>query len=171
MNWDMIDKILKQTRPNHTGPYRVVLYSRMPYPEGQEATARSHIKFMKIVVERDPRFCITEVHAEFGVRHTKLSSMREYQRIIEKCKAGEVDLIMIHDISRLAQDTLHLMKNVEPIADCQPEIGVLSFQDRLLVMSGDATGWAEKMASGDYSACRLPYFVGFIPPAPDRSEI
>ena len=170
MNWDMIANLLQQSRPAHNGPFRVVLYSRMPYTEGQEATAQSHIKFMKIVVNRDPRFRIIDVCAEFGIRKPVLSSMLEYQRIIEKCKAGEIDLIMVHDLSRLALDTSHLMQNVEPLAVCQPEIGILSFADRLLVMSSDAAGWAEKMASGDYSACRLPYFVGFIPPAQGRSE-
>ena len=167
----MIECLLKQSRPNHTGPFRVAIYSRMPFDDGQEATAEIHIKFMKLVLERDPRFRIEGVYSEFGVPFTDFSAMQEYQHIVEKCKAGKVDLVMIHDLSRLSKDCFHLMKNTEPLAHCQPEIGILSFRDELLVMASDAAGWAEKMASGDYSACRLPYFVGFTPLPPDHCEI
>lgn len=149
----------------------MAIYSRMPYADGQEATAEIHIKFMKIVLDRDPRFRVIGVFSEFGGPFTELSAMLEYQHIIEKCNAGEVDLVMIHDLSTLCKDCLHLMKNTEPLAQCQPEIGILSFRDQLLVMASDAAGWAEKMASGDYSACRLPYYVGFTPLPPDHCEI
>lgn len=171
INWDMVDGLLRRSRPNQTGPYRVAIYSRMPYADGQEDTAEIHIKFMKLVLDREPRFRVVGVYSEFGVLFTDLSSMLEYQRIIEKCEAGEVDLVMVHDLSRLSKDCFHLMKNTEPLAQCQPEIGILSFRDQLLVMASDAAGWAEKMASGDYSACRLPYFVGFTPLPPDHCEI
>ena len=171
INWDMVENLLKRSRPNHTGLFRVAIYSRMPYDDGQEATAEIHIKFMKLVLERDPRFRVEGIYSEFGVPFTDLSSMLEYQRIIGKCKAGEVDLVMIHDLSRLSKDCLHLMINAEPLSHCLPEIGILSFRDELLVMASDAAGWAEKMASGDYSACRLPYFVGFTPLPPDHCEI
>ena len=171
INWDMVENLLKRSRPNHTGPFRVAIYSRMPYDDGQEATAEIHIKFMKLVLERDPRFRVEGIYSEFGVPFTDLSSMLEYQRIIGKCKAGEVDLVMIHDLSRLSKDCLHLMINAEPLSHCLPEIGILSFKDQLLVMASDAAGWTEKMASGDYSACRLPYFVGFTPLPPDHCEI
>lgn len=171
INWDMIDSLLRRSRPNHTGPFRVAIYSRMPYNEGQEETAESHIKFMKLVLDRDPRFNVEGVYSEFGVPFTDLPSMLEYQHIIEKCKAGEVDLVMIHDLSRLSKDCIHLMINTEPLAHCQPEVGILSFREQFLVMASDAAGWAEKMASGDYSACRLPYFVGFTPLPPGHCEI
>lgn len=171
INWDMIDGLLRQSRPNHTGPFRVAIYSRMPYDDGQEAIAEIHIKFMKLVLDRDPRFRVEGVYSEFGVPFTDLDAMQEYQLIIEKCKAGEVDLVMIHDLSRLSKDCIHLMINAEPLAHCQPEIGILSFRDQLLVIASDAAGWAEKMASGDYSACRLPYYVGFTPLPPGHCEI
>lgn len=171
INWDMIDDLLRQSRPNHTGPFRVAIYSRMPYDDGQEAIAEIHIKFMKLVLDRDPRFRVEGVYSEFGVPFTDLDAMQEYQLIIEKCKAGEVDLVMIHDLSRLSKDCIHLMINAEPLAHCQPEIGILSFRDQLLVIASDAAGWAEKMASGDYSACRLPYYVGFTPLPPGHCEI
>lgn len=171
INWDMIDGLLRRSRPNHTGPFRVAIYSRMPYNDGQEATAEIHIKFMKLALERDPRFRVEGVYSEFGVMFTDLAAMQEYQLIIEKCKAGEIDLVMIHDLSRLSKDCIHLINNTGPLAQCQPEIGILSFRDQLLVMASDAAGWAEKMASGDYSACRLPYYVGFTPLPPDHCEI
>lgn len=171
INWDMIENILKRSRPNFTGQFSVAIYSRMPYSDGQEATAENHIKFMKLVLDREPRFRVEGVYSEFGVPFTDLPAMQEYRHIIVKCKAGKVDLVMIHDLSRLSKDCIHLMINTEPLAQCQPEIGILSFGDQMLVMASDAADWAEKMASGDYSACRLPYFVGFTPLPPDHCEI
>lgn len=53
INWDMIENLLKRSRPNFTGQFRVAIYSRMPYGDGQEATAENHIKFMKLVLDRD----------------------------------------------------------------------------------------------------------------------
>lgn len=171
INWDMIENLLKRSRPNYTGPFHMAIYSRMPYDDGQEDTAEIHINVMKLVLDKEPLFRVEGVYSEFGVPFTDLPAMQEYQHIIEKCKAGEVDLVMIHDLSRPSKDCLHLMKNTEPLAQCLPEIGILSFRDQLMVMAADAAGWAEKMASGDYSACRLPYFVGFTPLPPDHCEI
>lgn len=51
INWDMVENLLKRSRPNHTEPFRVAIYSRMPYDDGQEATAEIHIKFMKLVLD------------------------------------------------------------------------------------------------------------------------
>ena len=84
INWDMIENLLKQSRPNFTGQFRVAIYSRMPYDDGQEATAENHIKFMKLVLDRDTRFRVEGVYSEFGVPFTDLSAMKEYQHIIEK---------------------------------------------------------------------------------------
>ena len=77
INWDMIENLLKQSRPNFTGQFRVAIYSRMPYGDGQEATAENHIKFMKLVLDRDPRFRVEGVYSEFGVPFTDLSAMKE----------------------------------------------------------------------------------------------
>lgn len=76
INWDMIVGLLKRSRPNHTGPYRVAIYSRMPYADGQEATAEIHIKFMKIVLDRDPRFRVIGVFSEFRGPFTELSAIQ-----------------------------------------------------------------------------------------------
>ena len=111
INWDMIENILKRSRPNFTGQFRVAIYSRMPYSDGQEATAENHIKFMKLVLDREPRFRVEGVYSEFGVPFTDLPAMQEYRHIIVKCKAGKVDLVMIHDLSRLSKDCIHLMIN------------------------------------------------------------
>lgn len=170
INWDLIDSLLRKTRPDQNEPYRVAIYSRMPYADGQEAIAATHIKFMKIAINRDTRFHLAEVHADYGIKSADLMSMLEYRRIIERCKAGKIDLVMIHDISRIAKDRFQLIKNLEPLSDCHPEIGLLSLADCLLVMSGDAVDWAEKMASGNYTACRLPYYTGFIPQPPTHCE-
>ncbi len=104
INWDMIECLLKRSRPSHTGPFCVAIYSRMPYDDGQETTAEIHIKSMELVLERDPRFRMEGVYSEFGVPFTDLSTMQEYQLIIEKCKAGEVDMVMIHALCRLSKD-------------------------------------------------------------------
>lgn len=82
INWDMIENILKRSRPNFTGQFRVAIYSRMPYGDGQEATAENHIKFMKLVLDREPRFRVEGVYSEFGVPFTDLPAMQEYRHII-----------------------------------------------------------------------------------------
>lgn len=64
INWDMIDSLLRRSRPNHTGPFRVAIYSRMPYDEGQEETAEIHIKFMNW-------FWIPELHSWSAVLHCR----------------------------------------------------------------------------------------------------
>lgn len=51
INWDMIENLLMRSRPNFIGQFRVAIYSRMPYSDGQEATAENHIKFMKLILD------------------------------------------------------------------------------------------------------------------------
>lgn len=171
INWDLIDSLLSKSRGVNRYPYRVAIYSRMRYVEEQFATAEIHIKHIKILMSSETRFKVTDVFSDFGVANNELSKMKEYKRLIEKCNDGSIDLIVIHDLSRLAYDCVELMTNVEPLASYQPEIGVLAFQDQLFVMAKDAYKWAEKMASRDYSACRLPYFVGLMPPTLNHCEI
>ena len=77
------------------------------------------------------------------------------------CNAGNIDLIIVHDLSRIGYDYGEVMQNVAPIAQTTPNVGILFLSDRLFCLGSQAYMWAEKMARGDYSSCQLPYFVGF----------
>lgn len=162
LNWNLVAEKLSESRPNHEGPYRVALYSRMREPSGQDDIARIHIKRMELAVRRDSRFKIVKRYQDFGVT-SKFEKMLCYQRLIEDCRNGAIDLIMVFDLSRLGQDYSAFMKNAAPVAEITPDVGFLFLGDQLFCLGSQAYMWAEKMARGDYSSCQLPYFVGFMP--------
>ncbi len=171
LNWDLVAEKLSESRPNHTGQFRVGIYSRMSMVEGQECIARNHVKWMQAAVNRDRRFTIHMIYQDFGVSTRNCSRMICYQRLLNDCRAGNVDLIMAHDITRIGSTFDDFMKNAEPISDIQPEIGFLFFRDHMFSLSSHAREWAKNMARGNYSSCHLPYFVGTMQPPRGRSEI
>ena len=115
-----------------------------------------------MAVRRDSRFSVYRVFQDFGVGTEDASRMGCYQRLMEACLDGKVDLVMAYDVSRIGESYDAVMKNVEPLADLEPEIGVVFLGDKLFFLANQAQSWAKNMALGNYSACHLPYFVGNI---------
>lgn len=171
LNWDLVAAKLGETRPGHTELFRVAIYSRMSMVEGQEWVARNHVKWMQTAVKRDRRFVVHKVYQDFGVSTRDCSRMLCYQKLLDDCRAGQFDLVMAHDLSRIGSTYDDFMKNIEPVSEVQPDIGFVFFKDNLFSLSSHAREWAENMARGDYSSCHLPYFVGAMLQPLDRSEI
>jgi len=160
LNWDLIATKLSESRPGHTGKFRVLIYSRMSMVSGQESVAATHVKWMQMAVNRDSRFAVQKVYQDFGVTARDSSKMLGYQKVLAECQAGNADLVMVFDLSRLGKTYDDFMANVEPISQCDPEIGVLILHDQVFCLGSQAHEWAKKMARGDYSSCQLPYYVG-----------
>ena len=163
LNWDLIAAKLSESRPEHTGPFRVGIYSRMTMVYGQESVAETHIKWMQMAVRRDSRFSVHKVYQDFGVNTEDALRMACYQRLMEDCLNGKVDLVMAYDLSRIGESYNAVMKNVEPLVDLESDAGVVFLGDKLFFLADQAQNWAKNMARGDYSSCQLPYFVGRMP--------
>lgn len=163
INWDLIVEKLMETRSHNPGTFRVGIYSRMSMTEGQESVAQTHVKWMKMAVQRDPRFQIAKVCQDFGVTTKDYKKMLGLRELLDDCVKGDIDVVMAFDLSRLGRSYDELMANVAPISQLETEVGVLILHDKLFLLGSQACEWAEKMARGDYSSCRLPYFVDAMP--------
>lgn len=98
--------------------------------------AKVTIKVITIEVPKSPNFCcnnacerdslwtllinsiyLVDIYADEGISGTNMKNRREFNRMIEECKARYIDLVITKSISRFARNTLDILQYIrEPKA-------------------------------------------------------
>lgn len=91
--------------------------------------AKVTIKVITIEVPKSPNFCcnnacerdslwtllinsiyLVDIYADEGISGTNMKNRREFNRMIEECKARYIDLVITKSISRFARNTLDVLQ-------------------------------------------------------------
>ncbi len=67
------------------------------------------------MINNNPEWKFKGVYADYAKTGTKEESRPEFQRMLEDCKAGEIDLIITKSISRFARNTETFLKTVREL--------------------------------------------------------
>ena len=64
------------------------------------------------------------IYADEGISGTSLKHRDEFNRMIEDCKAGKIDLIVTKSVSRFARNIVDCIAKVRELANMIPQVGV-----------------------------------------------
>ncbi len=104
-----IDKyeLLNQKRKFETKVQRVAAYCRVSTDNRDQANSfESQQKYFKEYIESHPDWDLCEIFADKGVSGTSTKHRKEFLRMIECAKNGQIDLIITKEISRFARNVL-----------------------------------------------------------------
>ena len=96
--------------------YRVAAYCRVSTEkEEQENSLENQITYYKNKIENTPNWTLVDIFADFGISGMNDKNRIEFQRMIEMCNKGKIDLIITKSISRFARNTVDCLTHVRKL--------------------------------------------------------
>ena len=83
--------------------------------EEQENSLENQITYYKNKIENTPNWTLVDIFADFGISGMNDKNRIEFQRMIEMCNKGKIDLIITKSISRFARNTVDCLTHVRKL--------------------------------------------------------
>ena len=97
---------------------RVAAYCRVSTDSDEQATSyETQIDHYTAYINGHPDWTLAGVFADDGISGTNTKKRDEFNRMIDECMAGNIDMIVTKSISRFARNTLDCLKYIRQLKD------------------------------------------------------
>ena len=102
----------------HLNTLRVAAYVRVSTDgEEQLESYQSQVKHYTELIQNNPEWQMVGVYADEAVTGTKTDKREEFNRMINDCMNGDIDLIIVKSISRFARNTVDTLQYVRVLKE------------------------------------------------------
>jgi len=117
-------KIIKANTPTELSSkrkierLRVAAYCRVSTDdEDQTKSYQSMIKYYTDLIQNNKQWVFAGIFADKAITGTKADIREEFQRLIQECLSGKIDLVIAKSIPRFARNTLDTLKYVRMLKE------------------------------------------------------
>src|SRR5574344_1012328 len=97
---------------------RVAAYCRVSTDsDEQETSYDAQVTHYTEYISKNPEWHLAGIFADDGISGTNTKKRTEFNRMIDECMAGNIDLIITKSISRFARNTLDCLKFIRQLKD------------------------------------------------------
>ncbi len=97
---------------------RVAAYCRVSTDSDEQATSyEAQIEHYTEYISKNPDWIMAGIFADDGISGTNTKKRDEFNRMIEECMSGNIDMIITKSISRFARNTLDCLKYIRQLKD------------------------------------------------------
>lgn len=97
---------------------RVAAYCRVSTDSDEQATSYdAQIEHYTNFIQKNEEWEFAEIFADDGISGTNTKKREEFNRMIEECMAGNIDMIITKSISRFARNTLDCLKYIRQLKE------------------------------------------------------
>ncbi len=97
---------------------RVAAYCRVSTDSDEQATSYdAQIEHYTEYISKNPEWTLAGIFADEGITGTNTKKREEFNRMIEECHAGNIDMVITKSISRFARNTLDCLKYIRELRD------------------------------------------------------
>ena len=89
-------------------------------------------------VSRQKGWELVKIYADEGISGTSLKRRDAFRQMIEDCKKGGIDLIVVKSVSRFSRNVVDAISSVEMLAELTPPVGVFFENERIYSLSSDS---------------------------------
>lgn len=116
---------------------RVAAYCRVSTDSDEQATSyEAQIEHYTEYISKNPDWVLAGIFADDGISGTNTKNRDEFNRMIDECHAGNIDMIITKSISRFARNTLDCLKFIRELK----EINIPVFFEKESINTMDAKG-------------------------------
>ncbi len=116
---------------------RVAAYCRVSTDSDEQATSyEAQVEHYTEYIKKNPEWEFAGIYADDGISGTNTKNREEFNRMIEDCEAGTIDMIITKSISRFARNTLDCLKYIRQLK----EKNIPVFFEKEAINSMDAKG-------------------------------
>ena len=108
---------IPKTIPERTGyqirSIRVCAYCRVSTDDdGQYHSYDAQMEYYKGLIQKNPAWEFCGIYADEGISGTSRWGREDFQRMLEECEKGRIDLILTKSITRFARNTVDCLETV-----------------------------------------------------------
>ncbi|XJZ27715.1 recombinase family protein [Bacillota bacterium Lsc_1132] len=108
------NNIKTETRPK----LRVAAYCRVSTDSDEQATSYEvQVEHYTNYIKNNPEWELAGIFADDGISGTNTKKREEFNRMIEECMEGKIDMIITKSISRFARNTLDCLKYIRQLKE------------------------------------------------------
>ena len=97
---------------------RVAAYCRVSTDSDEQATSYdAQIEHYTEYILKNPDWTLAGIFADDGITGTNTKKREEFNRMIDECMAGNIDMIITKSISRFARNTLDCLKYIRQLKE------------------------------------------------------
>ena len=97
---------------------RVAAYCRVSTDSEEQATSYdTQIEHYTAYIQGHPDWVLAGIFADDGISGTNTKKREEFNRMIDECMAGNIDMIITKSISRFARNTLDCLKYIRQLKE------------------------------------------------------
>ena len=159
--------------------YRVAPYCRVStMSEMQAESFEIQQQYYNEYIAKHPNWTLVRIYADEGITGTSVEKREDFQRMMQDCRKGKIDRILVKSISRFARNTKDCLAAVRELK----ELGVsVQFEEQgidtskvssemvtaimaSLAQKGSESisgnvqwGYQKRMESGKFNTCKAPY--------------
>ena len=111
---------------------RVCAYCRVSTDEDTQASSYElQVQNYTRMIRENPEWEFAGIFADEGISGTSVLHREHFLEMIEKCKAGEIDLIITKQVSRFARNVLDSLNYIFMLRKLDPPVGVYFETEKL----------------------------------------
>ena len=97
---------------------RVAAYCRVSTDSDEQATSyEAQVEHYTEYIQNHPDWVLAGIFADDGISGTNTKKRTEFNRMIDECMAGNIDMIITKSISRFARNTLDCLKYIRQLKE------------------------------------------------------
>ena len=97
---------------------RVAAYCRVSTDSDEQATSYdAQVEHYTELIQKNPEWEFAGIYADEGISGTNTKKREDFNRMIDDCEAGNIDMIITKSISRFARNTLDCLKYIRKLKE------------------------------------------------------
>ena len=97
---------------------RMAAYCRVSTDQEEQLSSyENQVSYYTNFISNNPQYELAGIYADEGISGTNTKKRKNFNRMIDDCKAGNIDMIITKSISRFARNTLDCLKYIRQLKD------------------------------------------------------
>ena len=118
-------KVIPATEPLETNVQKkkVAAYARVSTDKkDQESSYEAQVTYFTNLITNNPEWEFAGIYTDNGISGTSLKHRKQFQQMMEDCRARKIDIILTKSISRFARNTVDLLNSVRKLKELGIEV-------------------------------------------------
>lgn len=113
-------KVINRGKGAHIDTLRVAAYCRVSTDNLEQLESyKSQVQHYTDMINENSEWQMADIYADEAITGTAVKKRENFQRMINDCMNGEIDMIIVKSISRFARNTLDTLKYVRMLKEKQ----------------------------------------------------